>query len=129
MTGFVLGPNQTKWIEALESGRYEQGIMVLHKDTGTMCCLGVAAHILAEENEIVPKLIKTGQYTGCYMYQDDVTIAPEYVIKALSLRNHLGSGSKGNTALVVLNDDLKYSFAQIAEHLRKNAEFYFERSS
>ncbi len=129
MSDFILGPNQTKWIEALESGKYQQGRTVLHKDTGAMCCLGVAAHILAEENGIVPSVIKAGLYTGCYIYQDDATIAPEYVIKALSLRDALGGGKDGNAALVVLNDDLKYSFAQIAERLRKNAEFYFRESS
>lgn len=129
MSDFVLGPNQTEWIEALESGKYQRGRTALHKDTGAMCCLGVAAHILAEKNGVVPTLITNGHYSGCYTYQDDVSIAPDYVIKALSLRDAVGGGKDGNVALVTLNDDLKYNFAQIAEHLRKNAELYFERSS
>lgn len=128
MSSFVLGPNQTKWIEALESGKYQQGKGVLHRDTGAMCCLGVAANIFAEENGIVPEQIKSGRYAGCYKYKDTTTVAPEYVIDALSLRDSIGS-AEHQVALVSLNDGDGYNFANIAGVLRKNAEFYFRESS
>ncbi len=35
---------KTKWVEALRSGDYEQGIGYLCRD-GKYCCLGVLAHI------------------------------------------------------------------------------------
>ena len=129
MSDFILGPNQTKWIEALESGNYHQGRTALHKDTGAMCCLGVAAHIFAEENGIIPELTTDGHYKGCYIYQAHTTVAPDYVMKALSLRDVLGGGKDGHAALAVLNDGEGYNFANIAGILRKNAEFYFEGSS
>ena len=128
MSDFILGPNQTKWIEALESGKYQQGRTVLHKDTGAMCCLGVAANIFAEENNVTPEQIKSGRHAGCYKYKDATTVAPEYVINALSLRDGIG-GAEHHESLISLNDGDGYNFANIAGVLRKNAEFYFKESS
>jgi hypothetical protein len=36
-----LGPRQLAWVEALESGEYQQGKVKLHHN-GKYCCLGVA---------------------------------------------------------------------------------------
>lgn len=131
MTGFVLGPNQTKWIEALESGNYKQGKSVLHQENGAMCCLGVAAHIFAEENrpeKIVPRLVE-GEAKGCYYYQGEATEAPMYVMETIALMDPIANSSNRLLPpLVVLNDDKDWSFAQIAQHLRKNAQFYFKES-
>ena len=131
MTGFVLGPNQTRWIEALESGQYQQGARALHRTDGSMCCLGVAAHIFAKEHGIVPELSITPNYKECYTYQGDHSIAPLYVRSALSLNDAIGGGTGGMGAfpLVSLNDSHGYSFAQIAEHLRKHPEPYFAAST
>ena len=131
MTDFVLGPNQTKWIEALESGSYKQCKGALRRIDGAMCCLGVAAHIFAEEQGVVPELSTSKNYEDCYDYLGDHSIAPLYVRSALSLNDAVG-GAKGEMktyALVSLNDSHNYSFAQIAEHLRKNPESYFTAST
>lgn len=131
MTDFILGPNQKKWIEALESGQYQQGQGALCRTNGKMCCLGVAAHIFAAENGVAPELIKDGSYQDCYDYADEHSVAPIYVIRTLSLNDAVGGGTGEMLAfpLVGLNDSHNYSFAQIAEHLRKHPESYFTAPS
>jgi hypothetical protein len=42
-----LGPNQLKWLKALESGKYKQGRWMLqHAVTKECCCLGVGCLVL-----------------------------------------------------------------------------------
>lgn len=43
-----------KWVEALRSGRYEQGQDYLATETGKFCCLGVLCEIAVGEG-VIPK--------------------------------------------------------------------------
>jgi hypothetical protein len=40
---------QKKWVDALRSGKFEQGQGFLHKSDGKMCCLGVACEVMGLE--------------------------------------------------------------------------------
>ena len=109
-----LGPNQERWLAALESGNYRKGIGKLNKN-GRFCCLGVACELFACTKDET----KLG-----YTYDGKSDIAPGTVIEALSLRDSIGSGSE-TTPLVSLNDKLKLSFEHIASKVRSNPEAYF----
>jgi hypothetical protein len=39
-----------KWVKALRSGEYTQGVDFLHRADGSMCCLGVLCDIYLKEN-------------------------------------------------------------------------------
>jgi hypothetical protein len=49
----MLNENAKKWVAALRSGRFSQGVSSLCCDDNH-CCLGVAFRVYAEENEHVP---------------------------------------------------------------------------
>lgn len=102
--------NILTWIEALESGSYEQGRSKLAQpsDEGTLyCCLGVA-------NEVCD-LGETHEYTL------DSTIG------LMGLRRPNGifetEDIEGEASLVILNDYLGWNFKEIANLLRDQLPF------
>ena len=42
---------KTKWIEALRSGKYNQGRRALVTNQGSYCCLGVLCDVMGKEKE------------------------------------------------------------------------------
>lgn len=125
---FVFGPIQTKWLEALESGKYEQGHGQL-KERGRFCCLGVLCELMnipwvesdthghgyrdknGEEvttNGNMPK--ELSQQAG---FRDDIGgfKVSRNIKESRSPHNYVGS-------LVGCNDLAKLSFKQIAELVR-----------
>ena len=120
-----LGPNQIKWIEALESGEYEQGKFWLCRND-EYCCLGVAAKLFADDTT----KIELADDNVCF--NGEQAVAPQYVVDALSL-----GGPAGNPiiedpdlkALYELNDFEDYTFHQITALLRKNPGHYFTKES
>lgn len=122
MNDFVLGPNQTRWLEALESGDYKQEKGHLRKGDG-YCCLGVAAELFADESVVINS-DDWGTDTKHYTYNGEGACAPTYVQEALKLRNDIGSPSVG-TPLTELNDD-GTTFEQIASIVRLHPHHYFK---
>lgn len=106
-----LGANQLRWIKALESGDYKQCRGALYdKKDGSMCALGVACDLFGAG--IKDRLFATSD-----------------AIDALSLNNEYGSPHTATTEIhpvEILNDVFGMSFADIAQHLRDNAEAYFK---
>ncbi len=47
----MLGPEQTKWVEALRSGKFKQGKFKLRSENDRFCCLGIYEHISGTECE------------------------------------------------------------------------------
>lgn len=99
---------QLKWIEALESGKYQQAKNGLRGYNG-FCCLGVAAELSGKP------------YTG------DCPAVPIDIIKHYLLRDGTGraKNSLDHYQLTYLNDTLGKSFQEIAAILRKHPEQYF----
>lgn len=141
-----LGPNQTKWIEALESGNYNQCTGRLFNGEG-YCCLGVGARVFLGDPTVFPPspTLPDLAYTT-YEWEEQENVVP------LSLKNKLGlhdvSGEPNSDrfeedeydawdsqddnypevfALVTLNDEKGWTFSQIAAHLRKFAHIYFKK--
>ena len=112
MTEFPYTPEQLAWLEALESGAYQQAREKLVTPDGRYCCLGVA----------------------CKMYEGALDIegwpdridqdAPDPIVDLLKLRDSCGISFDAELALVELNDDGK-TFAEIAAIIRANPSEYF----
>ena len=104
-----LGPNQEKFIAALESGKYLQGQACL-KGWGKYCAFGVACELFAEGNS-----------------WQDLYIPPSSVLDDLAMQE-FGRPLADNTGLesVVSMNDNGMSFADIAAHLREHGNMYFK---
>ena len=124
----IPGPNQEKWLQALESGKYKQGKNSLCI-AGKYCCLGVACDVFEtpvyeryyddEDDEAGGVIIygTEGYHTG--------GVAPLDVQDKLKLYTSAGNPSKGGVALVGLNDEGR-TFKEIAALIRKDPSNYFK---
>ena len=122
-----LGPNQTKWVEALESDKWKQGTCFLNQNE-CFCCLGVAAEIFGAEK--TGDLDSDGEtiYWANKDHTDAVSSsAPDCVIENLALVTPLG-GIKGQEETLAGMNDNHYTFLQIAAFIRANPEKVFEES-
>lgn len=115
------GVNQQKWLEALRSGKYEQGQSFLNAQD-KLCCLGIGCELFATRDYDNPGGIMS--YDGC------ITTAPKSVIDALALRGILGDtdGSEGYHGLSAMNDGLGLTFSEIADVVESNPSVYFIES-
>lgn len=116
-----------RWVEALESGEYKQGVGSLRPTHDTYCCLGVAT-LLAEQDGVVPPdgLFRDPfKYTRCvidynskhqhtlWCLEDSVLSGP--VCHWLGITEHNPVLERDSAA--DLNDD-GVPFAEIAAMLR-----------
>jgi hypothetical protein len=114
MSEFKLTELQEKWLAALESGEYKQGIGCLGTPESGLCCLGVLC-VVAGINF------------------DDGAFFPSYEVRdAALLRSNTGETSKRFmlhgvecNSLPDANDNAKASFAEIAAAIRANPENFF----
>lgn len=96
------------WVDALRSGKYEQGTSSLRTDLGGYCCLGVfcmTENFPLHENGQTIK----GHENDTYTFLDSL----------------LGIGKDHIThsnILVNMNDDKRKSFAEIADYIEQNIE-------
>jgi len=110
---------QETWIQALESGEYNQGTGALHKQD-SFCCLGVACDLYKKELSVEHR-----EGFTTVMYDGSLVSAPHHVVKQLKLHSKWGtSKNKVEGTLSTLNDDGS-SFAEIAAMLRADPEDYF----
>lgn len=66
--------SRRRWVEALRSGRYEQGRNALERE-GRFCCLGVLCAILIPEKRAVNGETGDVEYDGAAEYPTDDTLA------------------------------------------------------
>lgn len=125
MNDFVLGPNQTKWLEELENGSRQQVTGHLRKGD-SYCCLGVAAELF-KTVDVEVRFYEGITEKGFYSYNGGTTNAPEYVQKALKLFDDIGSPTVGSP-LTELNDS-GTTFKQIAALVRLHPHHYFKESA
>ena len=130
-----LTPLQEKWLQALESGDYQQttGHLCAYQDAdgitaepgsdeemsnppNSFCCLGVACEI-AENEMLIDR------------YDPRLNFPPEKVVEIfgfLPSHSRLSLGEqKGTSALARLNDIEGLTFPQIAAKVRQSPETYF----
>lgn len=100
----MLNPEfKAKWLEALRSGKYKQGLNLLRKGD-EFCCMGVACDL------IDPSGWK--KTPGHFKWRD----VPSFImpIKALNI------ASKACRNLANLNDIEEASFTKIADYIEEN---------
>lgn len=115
------------WIEALESGKYQQGKGQLRNANGEYCCLGVLCELAAKEGVIEEGKTKFNSLDieGYTTYYDGTWHTISDKVRQWSgfgldvEENYSLSGDVNH--VIGMNDDEGASFADIAEWLRRNA--------
>lgn len=107
-----------QWIDALESGRYKQGIEFLRKrdeDSKQLhyCCLGVLLNIY-DKAQWESHETDEDRDPNVYTFEGEDGSLPEKV------RKLVGLSAVDITSLITLNDDYETSFKEIAERIKKN---------
>jgi len=122
-----------RWVKALRSGKYKQGIGYLNKDN-KFCCLGVLCDLATKSKSIniqtkfdtntksiYNENIISDHRIFCY-YDKELALLPQKVKEWAGMRNINGvfeSNNKTEYCLTELNDNGK-SFKQIANIIEKN---------
>lgn len=134
-----LGPNQIRWLEALERGGYRQasGNLCIIEDDGSRCycCLGVGAQLFCPgQGEEAAQGVKR-----VLSYDDDAVAAPAGLMAALAFHDKFGRIDRDfakaeerqavddvlvATSLSELNDQL-WSFEDIAAFARRYPHLVF----
>jgi hypothetical protein len=96
-----------KWVAALRSGKYRQGIGELWVGDNSYCCLGVLCRVAGMTNNQIEKLkvIDEGEEIGNYL------LTPE-LLKKFDLTQKQQKGA------AAMNDNDK-SFEYIAKHIER----------
>ena len=127
----TIGPNQEKWLKALESGEFKQGMENLQSiNDQACCCLGVACRIF----ELPVKEFNVQGSTSVYSFgkQLERQYAPPEIIELLGLYDKCGDVRgfheieefSGRRTLVGANDDA-IPFTDIAAAIRKHPHQFF----
>ncbi len=116
MSQVQLGPNQQKWVDALESGDYKQIEGRLANNAG-FCCLGVACEIFGAKKTISDFFDKQ------VMYDNSDYVLPERIMEELNMKNN--TGDYGYDSLATLNDNGS-SFIAIATVIKNNPHLIFK---
>jgi hypothetical protein len=109
---------KAKWVAALRSGDYTQGIGALRSKKNEFCCLGVLCNIHAKDTGVryESKVVR-----GCIPYLNMDTALPDDVIIWSGLERNYGSLvtiDKSLNTLAFHNDSGK-TFEQIADAIEK----------
>lgn len=105
---------KTKWLEALRSGKYDQGKGYLHSKN-SYCCLGVLANLRDDIS-----WIESSEETGVFcpytteMEESDSCLLPSEIV------SWAGLNGTACVALVNLNDTVGKTFNEIADYIEVN---------
>ena len=109
-----------RWVEALRSGKYEQGTGTLTTGSGRYCCLGVLCDLAVADGAIEPPtLVEAGDDGDRLAYRNET----EHLPRAVQLWAGLDQDSPEVhdpdedywKELVGLNDDVGLTFHEIAD--------------
>jgi hypothetical protein len=122
---FIFTADQDNWLNDLEKTRAKQGTSALHGPTG-WCCLGRACRLAG----IIPTKHRISDE---FLFDGHSADLPISVVDKLYLRSNMGwiacaknyPELRGSRSLVNLNDDLGWTFKQIARWIRKNPSAVF----
>lgn len=121
--------NVKKWVDALRSGKYAQGMGYLNKD-GKFCCLGVACDLAYKDGVDVQRDQRVSD--GAYTYGGQHGYPPTTVTEWLGLETVAAATSLDDEQDIVINtpdggyirateanDDDGWAFDQIADAIEK----------
>lgn len=115
-----MNDNAKKWVAALRSGAYKQGVKSLCRNN-YYCCLGVACEVFIQEGGELDKK-QTGEYT---LYHKEAYVLPEVVRDWLRLTTTGGHYKNNYNSLITFNDKGK-SFEEIAKIIESEPEGLFK---
>lgn len=124
MSKFKLKPAEARklWVEALRSGKYQQGREVLRRFDGfdhQFCCLGVACDLFAAHEGALSWSL-TDSFDG------QTQILPVAVRNWLGLRDRNGSyGDDDHHAALDAHNDSGWSFESIADIIESEPDGLF----
>jgi hypothetical protein len=107
-----------RWIEALESGRYEQGAGYLHEGE-SFCCLGVLCDIVKEEIGLKIRVETQENGVELYYYDGEEAGLPESVIEYTGV-DAIGKIPRATFGSLATMNDSGSSFTEIARVIRQN---------
>lgn len=115
--------NIKKWIDALRSGKYQQGRKALRRegDGDEYCCLGVACAIYVEETG---DGVWTRSFATCKFILELTYEVPEEAYLPLAVQGFFGLDHHdprigGVVTLTSLNDSGKHTFEEIADIIER----------
>ena len=118
---------KAKWIEALNSGNYEQGTGALHNDRDMYCCLGVLCELARQEGIVQilaeKKVDPSLAYASVEESTDFSRINLPDVVREWSgfpARDPQSGWDVVSEALVSLNDGKRLTFPLIAQYIEEN---------
>lgn len=113
------------WVQALRSGKYEQGRAWLHNaDTDEYCCLGVLCEVAKENGVEMSVRNETRSFDTVTLYDMDSQFLPPSVASWAGLNvdesptvhtQNPYTGEENQYSLVDLNDEFQWSFNKIAD--------------
>ena len=101
-----------RWVEALRSGKYEQGVYYLHCNN-EFCALGVACDLMRDELDVFKINDELVEYDG------HRTVTPWRVRKALGLITDLGHFN-GTKDTISKKSDSGVPFTEIADLIEQH---------
>jgi hypothetical protein len=104
-----------KWIAALRSGNYKQGIRRLRTINDEYCCLGVLCDIME-----IPATISNRDFDSCYGYDGEVSVLPKSITLKTGVDTHgrFRNDDDKEELLTKLNDEGK-NFKEIADVIER----------
>lgn len=114
--------NIRKWVEALRSGKYEQGTGALRKG-GKLCCLGVACEAAIQNGVKIEVTATRGD--AFFRYNGVLCHLPEPVQTWLGIPKgdpglYRDEKTDGELRAIHANDDMGLSFTAIADLVERN---------
>lgn len=111
-----------KWLEALRSGKYEQGSGVLRTETNRFCCLGVLCDVVDPTGWLDVELVDTSikgleLEIDAYPYKHGSDVSETTLPDELKAQLRLAQADI--SALIEMNDSGR-SFREIARHIEAN---------
>lgn len=103
-----------RWIKALRSGEYKQGMGGLRNTEDEFCCLGVLCDVVKSDLGLKWDLIKDSGYYNISSYNECL---PGIISNYTNISNY-GELPNGDE-LTGYNDDRGYTFEQLADIIEK----------
>ena len=117
---FELGPLQTQWLEALESGKYEQGLQRL-KINNKYCCLGIVCELAGLAHDGFSRFISPEGRHNAHL--------PHYLAEQYGFFSDDGVVDGDSSDSLVRRNDSGSSFAEIAAFIRANPKSVFKKAA
>lgn len=121
-----LGPNQTRWLQALRSGEFKQGTGVLRNKDDERCCLGVGCFVFdIDGRKLEERDIEYEVFSGAWSYQGECEAAPASLIELLALRGECGEHATNTVSSLTNLNDTGSTFEKIADIIEADPAQYF----